>query len=378
MKFGLGRVLLTGILGLCALTSLSGQETVVAPLPGDVPGGLLPSLTTPQFARLSNDGRLSGNVNRLGRDGTIRSIPNLEVSLIAGGKILTRVLTTPEGDFTFAQVRPGFYTIVASNPKDLLVYPLTVAENDGTEAEPVMLVAASSISPNRRQSMLAAVLGYPGDLGMGTSASIPDSRRIADTYEVSITADGQLRGRLGVLGTPMSQVDMSSMIVRVMREDSVIGESPVAPDGSFAIPGVSPGPVSFFAFGPRGFVAIGLKLTSALRVGVNLSNKSETLVAAQQPTVNLNIEVAPIPDVLAGVSIPGDSFSLPNNALPPAGTGAFGGPGGGFGGGGAGGGGFGAEGLLGLGAAGLAAAALSSDDNNNNFVPAPASPAQLP
>lgn len=378
MKSSMGRLFLAGVVGLITLAPVAAQEVVVAPQAGALSGGLLSPLTTPQYAKLSPQGALLGNIARPGADGALRSIPNLEVSLISAGRIVARVATNPDGDFVFASVRPGLYTIIASNPNDLVVFPMTVVASDGENVDPVLLVTATPISPSRRQSMLAAVLGGP--MGMPRppiGGGLVEPRQVLGTYSIRIAPTGELVGRLGVLGTPFSQVDMSQMVVRIMREDSIMGESPVAADGRFAIPSVSPGPASFFAFGPNGFVAMGITLVPGNAVSANTLPATESLVSMQAGAANLNVEIAPIGDVVAGVGIPGDSFSGPTAPpIGPAAGGAFGGPGGSFGGGGAGGGGgIGAQGLFGLGAAALAAAALASEDDDDNFVPAPASPA---
>lgn len=378
MKSSIGRFFLAGVMGMMSLLPVAAQEAVVAPPVGALSGGLLSPLTAPQYTKLSPSGALLGTISRPGSDGSLRSIPNLEVSLIAAGQIVARVATNADGDFAFASVGPGLYTIVASNPKDLVVFPLTVGASDGGEVTPILLVTASPIAPTRRQAMLAAVLGGPMGYPTLPSAGVVESRNVLGSYEISIAPTGELVGRLGVLGTPMSQVDMSQMIVRVMREDSIMGESSVASDGRFAIAGVSPGPAAFFAFGPNGFVAIGIQLVPRAVISASVVQEPESLVSLRAGSANLNVEISPIQDVIAGVSVPGDSFSGPVGGplSPPAGGFGGAGAGGGFGGGGAGGG-LGASGLMGLGAAALAAAALaSSDDDDNNFVPAAASPAQ--
>jgi uncharacterized membrane protein YgcG len=202
-------------------------------------------------------------------------------------------------------------------------------------------------------------------------------RVVASSFDVSLRPGGLLQGQLAGLNAPVAMFDMSPMVVRAMREGVVMGEARVAPDGKFVVPGMSPGPIAFFAFGPHGFVAIGVNLVGTADISNNQASATETFVSLRAPASSLNVELAPIADVVAGVSIPGDSSSPPVGGPFAMGPNGAGGPGAGSGSGGgsSGGGGGGGGELLGLGAAGLAAAALSSDNNNGNFVPAPASPA---
>ena len=356
------------------------QEAVATPAALPMATQFLSDLVQSQYVQVDSKGTLKGDISYLADDGTRRSLPNLDVSLIQGGQFVERVMTNPDGEFAISGVRPGIYTVIASNPKQLLVLPIVVT---GTADEPtsLALIAASPVAPARRQAMLTSLLmGDPGlgvvyddSIDYGTGHASPTIGRVA------VGGDGALQGRISVIGFPVGAVDMTGMTIRVMRGGEPMASVPVNADGTFTVEKMSVGPIAVFAFGPQGFAAMGVEVFSGDQLTKNITNGTETLVTAMQaPPSTLSFEIAPPNDVIAGSQLPGDSFTgptLPPGPVGPLGAGpggAFGGPGGGFGGGGGGGGFAGGGGLGALGALGAAAAALAND-NDNGFVPSPVS-----
>ncbi len=333
-----------------------------------------------QWTRVSPNGQLSGELTRLMSDGSMVAIPNLEVNLVRSGRMVGRVRSNADGDFTFPQVVPGYYTLIASNPKDLVVIPIAVAASDGSTPAPLALVAASPIDPSRRQAMLAAIVGGPVGQVISGPTQVPldmPPMMPVDTYHATLSPGGVLTGQLSVMGRPVGSVDLSGMTVRISRSGEYIGEARCAASGDFQIEGLSPGSVGVFAFGNAGFAALGVELEPAISNVSKNQNFAETLVTVQAGGSGLNIGIAPIDDVMAGAGVPNDSFSGPAGPPPGGlpGGGFGGGPGGGFGGGGAGGGGLGG-GLGGIGALGAlgAAAAVALSDDNTPVVPDAISP----
>ncbi|XZE55511.1 hypothetical protein SH139x_001523 [Planctomycetaceae bacterium SH139] len=379
--------------GVCALPAVA-QETLAAPAasPEMLQAGLAPNVLIRQHAQLNERGELLGSLSTISADGKMRGLPNLPISLIQGGRILVRVQTSPDGDFMFPQVRPGIYTLAASNTRELIVLPILIS-GISAQATPINLVTASSIPADRRQAVLANLYGPQTAASAGWSPT-PDQMiatpEAAPTFvnpDVSLQPNGMLLGRISAIGLMPGAMDMEGMMIRLTRQGETIAEAPVASDGSFAIPGVTPGPVSVLVFGPQGFAALGVRIVPSAQFGGMQSNAMETLVTMQAgPASSLNIEIASPEDVVAATQVPGDSFTdplaagqigpggLPGGGVP--GGGGFGGGGGGFG-GGAGGGGAGAGGGLGgIGAIGglAAAAALVAGDDDPPFIPSDDSP----
>lgn len=395
----MSRYLLSFALVFAGFTgAATAQEELALPKASTVSvaqdGAWLEKLSAPQYTRLNARGELAGDLGWLANDG-VRMLPNMPVTLVSRGRIVARVLTNADGAFRFSQVNPGIYTIVASDPRELLILPIMVAPADGSEVKPIHLIAAAPIAPDRRSAMLASVAMLPMPVGPMAPAPMvqgavapssatgnwnpnwPESRTIASTYEVAIGANNEVEGQISVMGYPVGAIDLTGMMVRMMREGELVGEAPVAANGYFRVEQVSPGPVSVVVFGPQGFAALGVKLVSQNGFTKKANANQETFVSLLQGAdTNLRIEIAPPEDVIAGSSIPGDSLSVPPpfaNA-PGFGPGGFGaggfGPGGGGGGfGGGGGGGFGG-GMGGIGALGaLGAAAALAGGNDNGFVP---------
>src|SRR6056297_1442338 len=236
---------LTGVCGLPAVA----QETLAAPTasPEMLQGGLAPNVLLRQHAQLNERGELLGSLSTISADGKLRGLPNLPVSLIQKGRILVRAETSADGDFMFPQLRPGIYTLSASNSKELIVLPIMVS-GSSPEATPINLVTASSISADRRQAMLANLYGpqmverqtwYTAE---AERVDDPAGKPIFITPDVSLRPDGTLVGRISSIGLVPGSFTMEGTMVRLTRQGETIAEAPVAVDGSFFMPNVSPGP----------------------------------------------------------------------------------------------------------------------------------------
>jgi hypothetical protein len=141
MKLRFGPFLLAFFACITVNLPAFSQDLLVAAQGSE--GDKLPVLTANQWTRLTADGSLVGSIARPTAEGALRNIPNFEVSLISGGKIVARVATNADGDFVFSQVAPGVYTIFASDPKNLLVFPLTVGANSVSCGQPSSARTAS-------------------------------------------------------------------------------------------------------------------------------------------------------------------------------------------------------------------------------------------
>lgn len=316
--------------------------------------------------RLTSEGSLVGDIGTLVSSGTVRTIPNLPVSLVSEGKIVARVMTNTEGEFAFPQVAPGAYTLVASNARILHVAPAVVGPYVEGESSVLHLIAASPLSAERRKAMMVG-------MGRGPKAAAfqatPVFEPMVTTYRALISAEGAVSGRVSASG-----VDMTGLVIRVFREGEPIGEAEVNADGAYSLTGLTPGPVSIVAFGPQGMAAFAVELVASQPVAALLTSDAEALVSfLQDASGSLDFELSSSSDVQAGASVPGDSFSTPDgdalagegtmDGSTAAGSGSF--STGGGGGGGAGG------GIGALGALGAAAAAVAGSNGGGGFVPTP-------
>lgn len=331
--------------------------------------------TPMQYAHVNEQGELKGKLARFGDDGVLRMIPNQDVTLTQAGRVLMGARTDAEGDFVFGRVKPGIYTVTASNPQNLLVLTILVGPAV-SDAQPLSLVAAGPVSPDRRTAMLATLVsGAPPQMPvMIEPTAYPSGSVSGEHYRAVLDRDGSLTGNLSWTLLSRTPISFEGVVLRLTRGNQVVGEARVAGDGSFRIPSQTPGPVSVFAFGPQGFSAVGIQLVApSATLGAAELSGAETLVNVLQGNANLglNIALGSSQDAIGAAQQPGDSLNLPPAAPLGPGGGVAGG-GGSFGGGGGGGGGLGGIGALG--AIGAAAAIAASNDDDGPFVPAATSP----
>lgn len=357
---------------LLALAAASASPTmVVAQESVEAPAERVASFAEATYTlrpRLTAEGALVGDIGTFVSSGTVRTIPNLPVSLISEGKIVARVMTNTEGEFAFPQVAPGAYTLVASNAKILHVASAVVGPHVEGESSVLHLIAASPLSADRRKAMMVGILGRSKQAA--AFQADPVFEPMVTTYRALISPEGTVSGKMSASGA-----DMSGLVIRVFREGEPVGECQVSADGSYSLSGMTPGPVSIVAFGPQGMAAFAIELVASQPVAEFSAESAGVFVSfLQDASGTLDFELSPTSDVQAGASVPGDSFSTPEgDALAGGGTmdgGSTAGSGslstGGGGGGGGAGGGIGA-----LGALGAAAAAVAGSDGGGGFVPTP-------
>jgi hypothetical protein len=181
-----------------------------------------------------------------------------------------------------------------------------------------------------------------------------------------IDANGTLKGELS---KPVARVDMSTMVVYIMKDGIEVSRTKVASDGKFTVSGLRSGCYGLVAVGDQGIAATAFCATNR---GLAMINDDGPRFVAQTalPAV-LRVEL--------GDSIGEDTLPAPENVvasennsslapeMPCCGNASMGGGGGGGGGGGIGasaGGGFGK--IAGIGGLIAVAAVLAADKGNND------------
>jgi hypothetical protein len=394
-------------LGLAAaVQSGTAQDLEFQPLGDDaetVPAPTLPGIDFPatqqQVVRLTESGKLVGSVSVFSNRALIAVGPDMPIRLVRSGQIVGITKTDPVGGFQFSGLEPGVYTLLAAGPDLIAVYSITALPMDDVTASPLDIIAVGGIPFQRTVAMAAGslpavALGVASPVvNNGSNIQIDQTAIVAayraaitdesGTYRVLMTPTGGIEGQVTLPGIAPGSVDLSRTTLRAFREGQMIAETMLGVDGRYSIAAIGPGPIGLVFFGPDGFAAMGMELV-AKNLNAGGPAVDETLVALQGPAAPAgNVVMAPNSDVQPALGDVSDDFpgnepvGTPLDVPPPmnAGAGFAGGaPGPGAGGGGGGNGGLG--GVAGLAAIGaVLAAALASDDDDNNFVPRPTSPA---
>jgi hypothetical protein len=187
-------------------------------------------------------------------------------------------------------------------------------------------------------------------------------RKISSTHQVMIDANGTLKGELS---KPVARVDMSSMVVYIMKDGIEVSKTNVASDGKFTVSGLGSGCYGLVAVGDQGVAATAFCATNRDLAMIN-ADRSRFVGLTALPDV-LRVELGePIGD---GTVPPPENVVASENYYPtPAmqhGGGSSMGGGGGGGGTGAGGG-FGK--IAGIGGL-IAVATVLAAENGNNDAP---------
>ena len=330
-----------------------------------------------QWIHVDGSGSIRGSVvSLLGQDSL--SLSKMRVSLKQNGEVIAWDDTDIDGDFLIEKLSPGLYTLTAEGGGSLAMFSLVILDQLSGQHLPNSI----DIRVMPTSSRVSEILRGQSDPKSLTAAApgedpLQKSRKLSETHQVLLDAQGTLNGRLGKAA---ASVDMSSMTVFIMKDGEELKRAKVAADGSFSVPGLSAACYGLVAAGDQGVAATGFCAVN--RSVVNMNTKGKIFVAQTNklPT-SLNIEVADNPgtdspkqnDVAAKDSEP-TSSSAPVGMVPGFG-GVGGGSYGGFGGGGFGGGGFGGGGGAGgigggigslAGIGGLIAVGIIAADNNRD------------
>ncbi len=286
------------------------------------------------------------------------SLRKVRVSLYQAGNVVAFDDTDTEGQFLIEGVSPGIYTLVAETGDSLAVFSLTILDSVAGEHLPNWVEVRMMSTAGGRASEL--IRGQRGRIQM--SQQVPEKdplvakRKISSTHQVMIDADGTLKGELS---KPVARVDMSSMVVYIMKDGIEVSKTNVASDGKFTVSGLGSGCYGLVAVGDQGVAATAFCATNRDLVMIN-ADRSRFVGLAALPSV-LSVELGePIWD--GTVPLPENVVASENSEMPCCGNASMGGGGGGGGGGigASAGGGFGQ--IAGIGGLIAVAAVLAADD----------------
>lgn len=360
-----------------------------------------------QWIRQAEDGSIQGKIVLRQSDGTALAVSPAVVALADAKGEARSEKADKNGEFKFADVEPGVYTVLTRGAKDVCaIVALHVIAHDDEKA--AGLASAIEVSAGRVDfsAVNANLIRYlpPRQFGENVvSVDNVDVNAISSTvagtafHRVKQTNGGMV-GQIYAAGTVGNTLSPSREANVFLFQDGIEMERMTTDtNGRFEVAVLEPGVYSMMVVGNSGSGLVGFELVGeASKSFAAASNSNETLVTAMQEGVasQFVLQLAPsdgivgnfqemgviqgevISDVLIDEQVIGEEVIDEGFGTPMGGGGGgFGGGGGGFGGGGGGFGGGGAGGLLGLAGVGGAIAAIvaaSDSDNDRVIVPPPA------
>jgi hypothetical protein len=280
------------------------------------------------------------------------SMPKVRVSLVKNGTAIVVDDTDVDGDFLLEGVTPGVYSLVAETANSISIFSLTVLDAISGEHLPNSVQVRLMSTEGGRVTEIIQGQTLPTDetSPVPTKDPLKGSRKVSDSHQVLLDAQGNMKGQLS---RPLTSVDMSDMVVYVMKDGSEVSRAKVSSDGKFTVRGLSAGCYGLVAAGEQGVAASGFCATTRNVAQAN----AFTMDATNPPADNIaesNLDSRPAASPMMGGGAMG---------MPP-------GFGGGMGGGASGGGGFGSGGLGlgGLASIGglIAVGIIAADDDEDN------------
>jgi hypothetical protein len=360
-----------------------------------------------QWIRQAEDGSIQGKIVLPQDDGTFVAVSPAVVAL-ADAKGDARTENANEnGEFTFADVEPGVYTILTRGTKDIcaIVALHVIAHGDEKAAG---LTSSIEVSAGRIDfsSVNSNLIRYlpPRQFGenVATVANV-DVNAISSTVAGSAVhrvkqTDGGMVGQIYAAGSVGNALSPSREANVFLFQDGIeVERFTTDTSGRFEIAALDPGVFSLMVVGNSGSGLVGFELVGENnRSFANNAANNDNLVNAMQTGVasQFVLQLAPsdgivdnfqsmgpiqgniISDVLIDEQVIGEEIIDEGYGVPMGGGGfAGGGGGGGMGGGGVGGGGGGFLGLAAVGGAIAAIVAASDSDGDRVIIPPAATPA---
>ena len=320
----------------------------------------------------------------------------------------TRLTADAEGFATLEDAKPGLHALVVTGENGHIALPMALREGDVPavdENDPALAAAPAVKLPLMDIDPSELVRVTSSYLAPGTSGAYEDiDSEFVSTgqvtqglqYRVRLGNDGTLEGQvLSMLRSGLTTYGVEGTNILIYRGNELVQRTIADKFGKFTVGGMVPGVYGLCGIGAAGYAAFGFEAYNAAAIAQSGNGHTLVSVAKMQAGSVLPVVLIPpamVPAVVRQIRDASPPFFGDAGAPGFPGGGGFGAPGGvgagapaGFGGGfggaagGAAGGLGGAGGLLGLAAiGGIAAAVLgSNDDNNDDFVPAPATNARL-
>jgi len=269
------------------------------------------------WVRPNADGDVSGRISALELKSSI-PLDQLQVSLVKDGNKLYTGQTDSEGMFTFSDVAPDIYTLIAAGKNGFMAYGIEVVprpDNGALELDfgqheaakkayytklglPVgavvqddLQIDAAAVPPtfNTMQRLTQSFLPEAG-LFSADVKSIGNAEELAGGFQYALSEDGSFKGKLQPIGTVDGGAQsLLGMNIFLIQDDNQIGRVPVEENGNFELKDVEPGVYAIVAAGKDGFAALSMELVASTNDGVNVGSPKRGIfnVAARLKQVEL-------------------------------------------------------------------------------------------
>lgn len=371
------------------------------------------------IVRLDDNNALKGKLSVIGGSGVLTPIESVKIRFVRKGEVKAQTAPNQDGSFVVRDLDPGVYSMVAAGSGGFIAWSVNVREKKADiakrlghipvwyqEAKTKLDVQAAAVPPTNFSPLKQLLRQYlpsedstlyleggdiPDDMLNPPADAIPGTS--VNYHAVDLTPDGRLLGRIRRL-QPDSGRDLRirQLNVFLLKDNAIVAQEEVAPNGTFAFEDVSAGGYSMVAAGRDGFLAFSVYVRNARAASGDdkkLAKSGLLPVRFPQGQAGLQIDVAlcspqdfnqqNLAQLTDGfTNDDGAPLASINGGFPPAGGAPAGMPGGGGGiGGGGGGGGVPSGGLGGVllgGAIGAGVGTILDDDDDQRQQASPSSP----
>ncbi|MDA8563742.1 carboxypeptidase-like regulatory domain-containing protein [Mariniblastus sp.] len=251
------------------------------------------------WVRPNEDGNVEGRISALEMNSTI-PLEQLDITLVKNGEKLYTETTDSEGKFSFSDVTPDIYTLIASGKNGFMAYGIEVVPRPeggildldfgkrdaaekafyaklglpaGAAIQDDLQIDAAAIPPtfNTMQRLTQTFLQSAGVFAADVKA-IGNAEEVSGGFQYALSDDGSFKGKLQPIGTKDGEAqNLSDMNIFLIQDDKEIGRVPVEENGNFELKDVEPGVYAIVAAGKDGFAALSMELVGSKGGDVNVA-----------------------------------------------------------------------------------------------------------
>ena len=263
------------------------------------------------WVRPNADGDVSGRISALEMNSTI-PLEELEVSLVKDGNKLYTDQTDSAGTFTFSDVTPDIYTLIASGKNGFMAYGLEVVPRPddeeleldfgqreaaekayyaklglpaGAVVQDNLQVDAAAVPPtfNTMQRLTQSFLPGAGLFAADVKA-IGNAEEVTGGFQHPLSEDGSFKGQLQPIGTKGgAKQSLKDMNIFLIQDDIKVAQVAIEEDGNFELKDIEPGVYAIVAAGKDGFAALSLELVASKGGDGNVNSPKRGILNVSAP-----------------------------------------------------------------------------------------------
>lgn len=277
-----------------------------------------------QVVRLDENNELQGKVNVIDTvTGQLSAIQKIRIRFVRRGVVKALVTPGPDGTFTARNLEPGMYSMIAAGDDGFLAWAVNIQPRLKDvakmpkwkrvrylmqEASDSLDIDSAAVPPSNFDPLKSLLRTYlpkddsvlsldkPGDGDDVQPSTLPGSQ--LKHHQIQLTDDGRLLGRIRRLDASGGRsLRIRQLNVFLLRDNQIVSQEPVSPNGTFAFTELAPNVYSLVAAGRDGFVAFSIDVVAPAATQATVTKSGVIPVGFGLQGGGIEFTIAPASDL---------------------------------------------------------------------------------